>query len=130
MRPDASGTRRKTLIMIGGGDTYCEELCLYVGPAALRRGYNVKVADLPGQGDLPFHGLPMQPDAETPMAAVVDAALSQPDVDGDRLAAFGISAGGYLVPRARPPTGPGPSGRPHPRRTAWAARAVQRGRGG
>lgn len=100
LRPDASGRKRKTLIMIGGGDTFVEDLLLYIGPAGLKRGYNVLVVDLPGQGILPSDGLPMRPDVEGAMQAVVDAALSRPEVDPDRLAAYGISGGGYLVPRA------------------------------
>lgn len=66
LRPDSSGRQRKTLIMIGGGDTFVEDLILYIGPAALKRGCNVLVVDLPGQGILPSEGLPMRPDAEGP----------------------------------------------------------------
>ncbi|MET8763370.1 hypothetical protein [Lentzea sp. NPDC004782] len=66
-RPDDSGTRRPTLIMVGGGDTFVEDLCLYIGPAAVGRGYQV---------------------------LLVDHVLSRPDVDPDTPAAFGISAGG------------------------------------
>ncbi|HEX2909767.1 MAG TPA: alpha/beta fold hydrolase [Chloroflexia bacterium] len=98
--PDASPTRRKTLIMIGGADTFVEDLYAYIGPAALKRSYNLLIVDLPGQGNLPFAGLVWRTDAEAPMKAVVDYALSRPEVDPERLAAYGISAGGYLVPRA------------------------------
>jgi alpha-beta hydrolase superfamily lysophospholipase len=56
--------------------------------------------DLPGQGDTPFQGLYFRPDFETPMRCVLDHALSRPDVDQARLAAYGISAGGYMVPRS------------------------------
>jgi len=100
LKPDASGTPRPTLLMIGGGDTIVEDLYAYIGPAGLKRGYNVLMVDLPGQGDLPFAGLVMRPDAEVPMRAVVGYALGRPDVDPERLAAYGISGGGYLVPRA------------------------------
>jgi len=100
LKPDASGTPRPTLLMIGGGDTIVEDLYAYIGPAGLKRGYNVLMVDLPGQGDLPFVGLVMRPDAEVPMRAVVGYALGRPDVDPERLAAYGISGGGYLVPRA------------------------------
>jgi alpha-beta hydrolase superfamily lysophospholipase len=100
LRPGDSGERRPTLIMVGGGDTFVEDLYFYTGPAAVERGYQVLLVDLPGQGGLPFSGLPMRADAEVPMRAVVDHLLARPDVDPDTLAAFGISAGGYLVPRA------------------------------
>lgn len=48
---------RKTLLMIGGGDTFVEDLYGYIGPAALKRGYNMLMVDLPQQGILPFDGL-------------------------------------------------------------------------
>jgi pimeloyl-ACP methyl ester carboxylesterase len=91
---------RKTLIMIGGGDTFVEDLYLFIGPLGVKRGYNVLMVDLPGQGILPLEGLYFRPDAEIPMGAVVDYALARPDVDPQQLVAFGISGGGYLVPRA------------------------------
>jgi alpha-beta hydrolase superfamily lysophospholipase len=94
------GEPRRTLLMIGGGETFAEDLYLYIAPAALRRGYNFAAVDLPGQGDLPFAGVYFRPDVEIPMRAVLDCLLSRPDVDPQRLAACGISAGGYMVPRA------------------------------
>ncbi len=100
LRPNNQTEKRQTLITIGGGDTFVEDLYFYIGPAALKRGYNVLIVDLPGQGGLPFDGMPMRPDAEVPMKAVVDYVLSRPDVDPSRLAAYGISGGGYLAPRA------------------------------
>lgn len=89
-----------TLIMIGGGDTFVEDLYGYIVPAANLRGYHVLFVDLPGQGILPNRGMPMRPDAETPMSAVIDYALSRPEVEREQLVAYGISGGGYLVPRA------------------------------
>ena len=91
---------RKTLLMIGGGETFTEDLYYFIAPAALKRGYNFMTVDLPGQGDLPFHGVYFRPDYETPMKFVIDYALSRPDVDPERLAVYGISAGGYMAPRA------------------------------
>ena len=44
------GGARKTLIMIGGGDTFCEDLYGFIGPAGLKRGYNVLLVDLPQRG--------------------------------------------------------------------------------
>lgn len=91
---------RPTLIMLGGGDTFVEDLYAYIVPAAHARGYHVLMVDLPGQGILPNRGLPMRADAEAPMRAVVDFALTFPEVDAQRLAVYGISGGGYLAPRA------------------------------
>lgn len=92
--------KAKTLILIGGADTYVEDSYLFLGPSALKRGYNLLFVDLPGQGGLPFSGVCMRPDTERPFQKVVDYALSRPEVDAKRIVAYGISAGGYLVPRA------------------------------
>jgi hypothetical protein len=100
MRPGDGEVPRQTLIMIGGLDTFVEDLYAYIGPAAIKRGYNLVMVDLPGQGMQAGHGRIWRADAEVPMAAVVDWVLGRPDVDSERLAAFGLSGGGYLVPRA------------------------------
>ena len=92
--------KAKTLIMVGGADTYVEDLYVFIGPGALKRGYNLLFVDLPGQGGLPFSGSCMQPDTERPFQNVVDYVVSRPEVDAERIAAYGISAGGYCVPRA------------------------------
>lgn len=99
-RADDTGQPRPTLIMIGGGDTYVEDLYFWAGAPGPKRGYHVLAVDLPGQGDTPAHGLFFRPDVETAMRAVVDAALHRPDVDRARLAVYGISGGGYIVTRA------------------------------
>ena len=100
LRPDNSTEPRKTLLMFGGGDSFVEDLYYYVGPAGTKRDYNVVIVDLPGQGILPDTGLAMRADTEVPMKSIVDFVYTYPEVDRDRLAAFGISAGGYLIPRA------------------------------
>ncbi|MDC7125092.1 MAG: prolyl oligopeptidase family serine peptidase [Spirochaetales bacterium] len=99
-RPDNLEKKRKTLIMIGGGDTIVEDLYYYIVPSGLRRDYNVLIVDLPGQGTLPFEGLTWMADTESPMGKVIDFLLKQPGVDEEKISAFGISGGGYLVPRA------------------------------
>ncbi|MGE4557543.1 MAG: alpha/beta hydrolase family protein [Desulfovibrionaceae bacterium] len=90
----------KTLIMIGGGETFIEDLFFYIAPQAYARGYNFMAVDLPGQGMLPAEGKVFRTDNEVPMKAVVDYALSRKDVDPKRLAAYGISGGGIFVPQA------------------------------
>lgn len=100
-RVAAEGQPRKTLFMIGGADTFVEDLYFYIVPAALRRGYNVLFFDLPGQGSLPWDGLFWRADMETPLTAVTDFALANlPQIDAQRMAIYGISAGGYIAPRA------------------------------
>ncbi len=100
MKVDDSGRKRKTLIMIGGGETFTEELYFYIAPAAAARGYNFITADIPGQGMLPLEGKFFRPDSEKPLKAIVDYALSRREVEPERLAMYGISGGGYFVPRA------------------------------
>ncbi len=94
------GAKRKTLIFIGGGDTILEDLYFIIGPAGVKRGYNVFIVEMPGQGATILEGMYMRPDTEVPMKAIVDYVLSRPDVDPQRLAAMGVSWGGYMVPRA------------------------------
>jgi pimeloyl-ACP methyl ester carboxylesterase len=99
-RASNSGTPTKTLLMIGGGETFAEDLVFYVAREAFDRGYNFMTVDMPGQGLLPAKGYPFRPDMDVPMRAVVDYCLTRPQVDPDRLAAFGMSGGGGFVPQA------------------------------
>ncbi len=98
---ESGGLPRQTLFMIGGADTFVEDLYFYIVPMAVRRGYNVLFVDLPGQGGLPWEGLYWRADMETPLQAITDYALAHfPQIDAQRLAIYGISAGGYIAPRA------------------------------
>lgn len=97
---DDSGKKRKTLIMIGGAETFVEELYFYIAPAVIKRGYNFLTADIPGQGMLPMEGKFFRPDSEVPIKTILDYALAKPEIDPERLAMYGISGGGYFVPRA------------------------------
>ena len=90
----------KTLIMIGGAETFAEDQYFYIAPQAFDRGYNFLTVDLPGQGLSPLEGRILRSDVEAPMKAVVDYALARRDVDPDRLAVYGISSGGGFVPQA------------------------------
>lgn len=92
--------KRKTLIMIGGGETFAEDLVFYISRQAHERGYNFLTVDLPGQGLLPLRGLTFRPDMYVPLRSVVNYALSKQEVDRERLAMFGISGGGGFVPQA------------------------------
>jgi pimeloyl-ACP methyl ester carboxylesterase len=90
----------KTLIMIGGGETFAEDLFFYIAPQTHDRGYHFMTLDLPGQGLLPLEGRTFRRDMNVPMKAVVDYALSRAEVDPQRLAVYGYSAGGGFVPQA------------------------------
>jgi len=90
----------KTIIMIGGAETFIEDLFFYIGPEAFDRGYNFVTVDLPGQGLLPLEGRFFRPDIDVAIRAVVDHTLGRHDVDPRRLAVYGMSSGGGFVPQA------------------------------
>jgi hypothetical protein len=51
-RNAAAGTKpAKTLIMIGGGETFAEDLIFYIAPQAYDRDYNFMTVDPVNQGD-------------------------------------------------------------------------------
>ncbi len=90
----------KTLIMLGGGETFAEDLVFYIAPQAYERGYNFITVDLPGQGLLPLEGKYFRADANVPIKAVIDYVLTKPETDPKKLCAYGISGGGGFVPIA------------------------------
>jgi hypothetical protein len=103
MRASATGGRRPTVMILGGGDTTCEELYDFGGgAAAVRRGYNAFLWEGPGQvGAYALDSsLTYRPDWEVPTRYAVDYVLSRNDVDPKRLALSGHSMGGYFAPRA------------------------------
>src|SRR5580658_4944754 len=103
MRASATGGPRPTLMILGGGDTTCEELYDFGGgAAAVRRGYNAFLWEGPGQvGAYALDpSLTYRPDWEVPTRYAVDYVLSRDDVDPKRLALSGHSMGGYFAPRA------------------------------
>ena len=100
VRAEATGERRPTAIVIGGGETFCEELYFWGGAAAALRGYNALLVDMPGQGATPFEGMHHRHDVEVPMGAVLDYLEDRSDVDLERVGAYGLSLGGYIVLRS------------------------------
>lgn len=90
----------KTLLMIGGGETFAEDLYFYLAKQAFDRGYNFMTVDLPGQGIMPLQGQIFRADTYVTMKSVVDYVLSRSDVDAEKLVAYGISGGGEFVPQA------------------------------
>jgi len=96
----ADGKPRKTLLMLGGGETFAEDLIFFIMPQAIERGYNFITVDLPGQGNMPLKGKFFRPDMWTPVMAVVDKVITRKEIDKKRLAVFGISAGGGFAPQA------------------------------
>ena len=97
---DDSNSPCPTLIVVGGVETWAEDCYFMVGPSGPARGYNVITADLAGQGMNPDKGLHFGARMEVSARALVDYALSRPEVDADRLALFGFSWGGHIAFKA------------------------------
>ena len=94
---DDSGQPRPTLLVIGGIETWIEDCYFMLGNAGAERGYNVLTIDLPGQGMTPDAGLHFDAKMGPPVRAVFDYALTRPEIDAQRLAAYGFSWGGHVV---------------------------------
>jgi pimeloyl-ACP methyl ester carboxylesterase len=101
IRISGDETPRPTLIWVSGYDSDIQEDYFAHGPAAVRRGYNCLVVDGPGQGrNLIRDAIPLRPDWETVVRAVVDFAETRKEVDTQRMILAGWSFGGFLAPRA------------------------------
>jgi dienelactone hydrolase len=91
---------RPLLICTNGYDASITDMYFATAVAATRRGYHALLFDGPGQGAMLIeHGMPLRPDWEVVINAVVDFALTLPIVDAKRIALTGWSLGGYLAPR-------------------------------
>ncbi|MBL7501996.1 alpha/beta hydrolase [Frankia sp. CNm7] len=66
---------------------WAQEICISHGMAGL-------VMDAPGTGENP---VPWAPESVTAWEAAVDALRARPEIDPNRIGAFGISRGGYSV---------------------------------
>ena len=100
LRPDSSGVARPTLVITNGSDGALTSLWP-MASEALARGWNAALFDGPGQQSMLFeHGIPFRHDWEAVLTPVLDTLIARPDVDGDALTAYGISQGGYWLPRA------------------------------
>jgi alpha-beta hydrolase superfamily lysophospholipase len=99
-KADDSPTPRPTLIVVGGVETWAEDCYFFIGSSAAERGYNVITADLAGQGMNPDKGLYFGARMEVTAQALVDYALTRPEVDPDLIALFGFSWGGHIAFKA------------------------------
>lgn len=72
------------------------------GAAAIRRGYNALIFEGPGQTGsyMRDKSLHYRYDWEVPVTAVVNYALTRPEIDPKRIALIAYSLGGYQGPRA------------------------------
>lgn len=92
---------RPVVIFTNGYDATVTDMYFACALAAVRRGYHALVFDGPGQGGMLYEqGVPMRPDWETVVGAVVDRAVELPIVDAKRIALSGWSLGGHLALRA------------------------------
>jgi len=86
------------LIMAPGLDSTKEELHAYEEPF-LARGIATLAIDGPGQGEAEYE-IPICGDYERAAKAVVDWIETREDLDGQKIAIWGVSLGGYYAPRA------------------------------
>ena len=97
----APGEPRPLVIVNRGCDDPTSHGLVLGGAAAAERGYHWMTFDGPGQdAALVEQGLTARPDWEAVLTPVVDAMVTRPDVDRDRLAVVGAGQAGYWVPRA------------------------------
>jgi len=88
--PDAPAP---ALLIMCGGDVFKEDRG-WAGEMALAEGMASLVMDGPGTGENPF---PWDPASVSAWEAALDYLAGRPEVDANRIGAFGISRGGYSV---------------------------------
>jgi pimeloyl-ACP methyl ester carboxylesterase len=88
---------RPVVMMVGGGDTFREDLFYFAGYPGWKRGYNVVMVDLPGQGVTPDRGLHFRADMERPISAVLDWLEAHSAARPRQIAIYGVSGGGYTT---------------------------------
>ncbi|MGV9294735.1 alpha/beta hydrolase family protein [Amycolatopsis sp. NPDC003676] len=87
------------VLTLGGVDGVKEEFFALLAAYA-SRGWAGVALDLPGQGEVRrFDGVPWRADAETVVSEVLDDLVKMPEIDPDRIAVVGGSAGGYFALR-------------------------------
>lgn len=96
-RPHGAG-RPPVVVMAMGLDS-CKEEMQTNETAFLDRGMATLAFDGPGQGEAEYD-LPIHPEYEEPVAAVLDWLETRDDVDASRAGIWGVSLGGYYAPRA------------------------------
>jgi dienelactone hydrolase len=97
LRIPAGDEPHPAVLMIPGLDSTKEEF-RSTEQLFLDRGVATFSVDGPGQGEAEY-ALPIRGDWSAAGLALLDALAAQPEVDGDRLAVWGVSLGGYYAPR-------------------------------
>lgn len=99
--PATSNKKNPVLFLVTGGEGTSVEMYFWAGAYALRNGYSVFLYEGPGNISTMYtSGLTMIPNSEAPIGKAFDWLYGRADVDGERIAVFGLSFGGYLVARA------------------------------
>ena len=88
---------RPTLIMVGGGDTFREDLFYFAGYPGWKRGYNVLMVDLPGQGTVPELGYHFRTDMNKPISVLIDWLENNAKRKPEKIAIYGVSGGGFFT---------------------------------
>jgi 2,6-dihydroxypseudooxynicotine hydrolase len=95
--PSTGESPHPAVLMIPGLDSTKEEF-RSTEKLFLDRGVATFSVDGPGQGEAEY-ALPIRGDWSAAGLAMLDALAEQAEVDGDRLAVWGVSLGGYYAPR-------------------------------
>lgn len=98
LRKPRGNARPPVVVMCMGLDSTKEEMRTNE-EVFLDRGMATFAFDGPGQGEAEYD-LPIRPDYEAPVAAVIDVLETRSDLDAGRLGLWGVSLGGYYAPRA------------------------------
>ena len=98
LRKPAGGGRAPIVVMCMGLDSAKEEMDDYEN-RFLKRGLATLAFDGPGQGEAEYD-IPICPEYEKPVGAVVDYLQTRSDIDSERIGVWGVSLGGYYAPRA------------------------------
>jgi pimeloyl-ACP methyl ester carboxylesterase len=98
LRRPAGVERPPLAVLITGLDSTKEEF-FRLENVFLERGMATASLDGPGQGEGGYE-LPIRPDYEVAVSALLDVLAERSDLDLDRTGALGVSLGGYFAPRA------------------------------
>ena len=88
---------RPVVMMVGGGDTSREDLFYFAGYPGWKRGYNVIMVDLPGQGMTPSRGQHFRVDMDQTISTVLDWLEAHAIAKPEQIAIYGVSGGGYFT---------------------------------
>lgn len=91
---------RPVVMMVGGGDTFREDLFYFAGYPGWKRGYNVVMVDLPGQGKMPGRRQHFRVEMNKPIGAVLDWLEGNAASKSEKIAIYGVSGGGYFTAQA------------------------------